>query len=115
MVSSVPSLAMELADTESPDQDAIRGVDLAGTTVGEKYKLSRLLGRGGMGVVYEARNTSTEKRVAVKLLTSAHIDRSLTRRFFREAKASSVAEGDHVVSVYDSRPRRGGWGSLRTQ
>ena len=38
-----------------------------GTTLGGKYKLNRLIGQGGMGAVFDAVNTWTERRVAVKL------------------------------------------------
>lgn len=36
--------------------------------IGEKYKVARLLGEGGMGAVYEAENTWTRRRVAVKVM-----------------------------------------------
>jgi serine/threonine-protein kinase len=74
-----------------------------GLVLGGKYQLVRLLGKGGMGAVYEGRN-QIGKRVAVKLLldpsfTSNH---QLTTRFFREAQASAAVESKHVVDVYDT-------------
>ena len=41
-----------------------------GGTIGGKYRLTRELGRGGMGVVFEATNVVTEARVAIKFLTA---------------------------------------------
>ncbi|HYQ17556.1 MAG TPA: protein kinase [Polyangiaceae bacterium] len=77
---------------------------LIGTVIAEKYELIRLLGQGGMGAVYEGRNASTLKRCAVKVLVSAELAQSgeAVKRFFREARASSVLESDHIVQIFDS-------------
>jgi eukaryotic-like serine/threonine-protein kinase len=77
---------------------------LIGSVIAEKYELIRLLGQGGMGAVYEGRNTSTLKRCAVKVLVSAEMAASgeAVKRFFREARASSVLESDHIVQIFDS-------------
>jgi serine/threonine-protein kinase len=78
--------------------------DLTGVLVAEKYELLRLIGRGGMGAVYEARNISTLKRCAVKLLLTPELagDAEVVKRFFREAKASGMIESEHVVAAFDS-------------
>ena len=78
--------------------------DLTGVLVAEKYELVRLIGRGGMGAVYEARNISTLKRCAVKLLLTPELagDAEVVKRFFREAKASGMIESEHVVAAFDS-------------
>ena len=77
---------------------------IEGTVIAGKYQLVRLLGQGGMGAVYEGRNNATFKRCAVKLLLSPELggNTELIKRFFREARASSVVESDHIVTVYDS-------------
>src|SRR5579883_1346834 len=74
-----------------------------GRVLAQKYELVRLLGKGGMGAVYEGRNP-IGKRVAVKLLLQPEFaqNRTLTARFFREAQASAAAESRHVVDVYDT-------------
>lgn len=84
--------------------------DLTGTRVAEKYELLRLIGRGGMGAVYEARNVATLKRCAVKLLLTPELagDAEVVKRFFREAKASGMIESDHVVAAFDSGIDAGG-------
>ncbi|MCC6215851.1 MAG: serine/threonine protein kinase [Polyangiaceae bacterium] len=86
-------------DARPPTSGGMEGQVIAG-----KYQLLRLLGQGGMGAVYEGRNAATLKRCAVKLLISAELgaNEQVIKRFFREAKASSVIESDHVVTIYDS-------------
>jgi serine/threonine-protein kinase len=92
-------MARAMSSTEATESDSIAGTIIAG-----KYQLVRLLGQGGMGAVYEGRNTATLKRCAVKLLLSPAFggNAELVKRFFREAKASSIIESDHIVQVYDS-------------
>jgi serine/threonine protein kinase len=75
---------------------------LVGSTVAQKYRVERLLGRGGMGAVFSATNTAIGKRVALKFLTrEAARDRDAASRFQREARAASVAESEHIVHVFD--------------
>lgn len=60
-----------------------------GTRVGEnfgKYKITRLLGKGGMGEVYEAVDTSKERTVALKILSDQYSqDERFRERFQRES------------------------------
>jgi serine/threonine protein kinase len=72
--------------------------------VAGRYQLVSLLGRGGMGAVYEARHLRTRKRCAVKLLRAPELsgDGEIVRRFFREARAAGLIECEHVVSALDS-------------
>jgi eukaryotic-like serine/threonine-protein kinase len=74
-----------------------------GATVGGKYRILRLLGRGGMGAVFAAENTLIGKRVALKFLSAeAARDRDAARRFQREAQAASRIESEHIVQVFDA-------------
>src|SRR5690348_16623888 len=74
-----------------------------GSTVGGKYRIERLLGRGGMGAVFAAGNTLIGKRVALKFLSAeAARDRDAARRFQREAQAASMIESEHIVQVFDA-------------
>jgi serine/threonine-protein kinase len=77
---------------------------LIGETLGQRYKLLRLLGRGGMGAVYEAEQTGTLDRVAVKVL-HGHLlvpGGDGPRRFRREAEAVRAIRSDHIVRVLDT-------------
>ena len=73
-----------------------------GTVLGGKYRVVRLLGEGGMGVVLEAENELTGKRVAIKWLhpeLAEHPEGG--QRLIREAQASSKVRHPNVVDVYD--------------
>jgi serine/threonine-protein kinase len=72
--------------------------------VAGKYELIRLVAEGGMGSVYEARNTSTLKRCALKLLSSPELEQhpEIVQRFLLEARAASVLESEHIVQVFDA-------------
>lgn len=70
--------------------------------VGEKYLLERLIGRGGMGAVYEARHTGLERAVAVKLLRHDYLEDShALERFRREARAVARIRHPNVADIYD--------------
>jgi len=72
-----------------------------GTTV-DRYSLVRLLGKGGMGAVYEARHATLARRFALKfLLPSAAVNADALRRFENEAKAAGGLEHPNLVAVTD--------------
>lgn len=67
-----------------------------------KYRIERVLGEGGMGIVYEAVHTKLEQRVAIKLMLPEMQDRpNLLARFEREARAAAKLKSKHVPRVYD--------------
>jgi eukaryotic-like serine/threonine-protein kinase len=76
------------------------GVPPALQTIGD-YRLVREIGRGGMGVVYEAWQVSLRRRVALKVLpfTSAH-DAKHISRFKNEAQAAAQAQHPNIVPVF---------------
>jgi serine/threonine protein kinase len=75
----------------------------AGTVVAEKYRVLRLVGRGGMGDVYEALNLSLGKRVALKFVGLGRgSEPTVVARFHREAKSVAAITSAHVVQVFDS-------------
>jgi len=76
---------------------------LVGTTVAGKYRVDRLIGRGGMGAVFQATNLVIGKRVALKFLDQESAkNREATLRFQREAEAAGMAESAHIVQIFDS-------------
>ncbi|AQA04501.1 hypothetical protein BVC93_21035 [Mycobacterium sp. MS1601] len=66
------------------------------------YELTRLLGRGGMGEVYEARDTAKDRTVALKLLPPELSHNSTFRkRLEREARSAGKLQEPHVVPIHD--------------
>jgi serine/threonine-protein kinase len=76
---------------------------LLGTTLGDAYRIVRMIGEGGMGRVYEARHTRLgNKRFAVKMLHAEYARQpDVVARFQREAEAASGITHPNVVDVYD--------------
>ena len=73
-----------------------------GSVVNGKYRLTRLLGEGGMGTVYEAEHGGLGTRVAIKVLHPDLARRSgLVERFLQEARVAAQIRSLHVVQVTD--------------
>ncbi len=73
---------------------------LPGETLAGKYRVERVLGRGGMGIVVAARHLELEERVAIKFLLRKD-DPIAVERFLREARAAAKVKNEHVCRVYD--------------
>jgi serine/threonine-protein kinase len=83
-------------------------VDLRNVAIGRLphvvgYEVERILGRGGMGVVYKARHLKLGRTVALKMMLSGRYagGRELSR-FLREAGAVAALRHEHIVHVYDA-------------
>jgi tRNA A-37 threonylcarbamoyl transferase component Bud32 len=73
-----------------------------GKILGDKYRLTELIGRGGMGSVYEAEHVVLNKRVAVKLLHPEYAgDGEIKARFLREAQAASAIGHANIIEIHD--------------
>jgi eukaryotic-like serine/threonine-protein kinase len=70
--------------------------------VAEKYELVGLIGRGGMGSVWEARHATLGTRFAIKFIESEYADSQEARsRFLKEAKAAATVQSKHLIQIYD--------------
>ncbi len=73
-----------------------------GDLVDGKYRLLRVIGEGGWGVVFEGENVRTLKRVAIKLLRARpDLTADIRNRFEREAQAAGRIGSEHIVEVFD--------------
>ncbi len=68
---------------------------------GDKYRTERELGRGGMGVVYEAVHVQLGSKVALKRLAAEAVTPDNVQRFLREARAAANLRSPHVARVMD--------------
>ena len=73
-----------------------------GHLLGGKYRVERVLGAGGMGVVVAARHVALDARFAIKLMRrEAASDEESVARFLREARAAGRLKSEHCVHVID--------------
>ena len=75
---------------------------LVGRVLNKKYQIVKLIGRGGMGAVYQAVHRDLDKKVAVKtLLPSLAENEEVYQRFLLEARAASRLRHPHIIEVTD--------------
>ena len=77
---------------------------MIGSVIDGRYKVLRLLGKGGMGKVFEAEHTGTGRHVAVKVILSEALNsrRDLGQRFQREARTAGTIDTRHIVAIVDT-------------
>ena len=81
--------------------EARRG-GMVGTTVAGRYRITSLLGSGGMGTVYLADQVAMERQVVLKFLHPAYSSRrDLMERFHREARAASKIKNSNTIVLHD--------------
>ena len=84
------------------NDDSLIGYQLA------NFRLERLLGRGGMGLVYYGWDTILERAVAIKLIDSRDQRRTAyAQQFVQEAKAIAKLQHDHIIQVYQAGEKDG--------
>jgi serine/threonine protein kinase len=77
------------------------------TQISDRYEISHELGRGGMAVVYLARQTDLDRWVALKELHPEPRDASIVRRFLRESRLAGSLSHPNIVTVLDFFERDG--------
>ena len=66
-----------------------------------RYRIVRVLGQGGMGVVYHAHDDQLDRPVAIKVVAAAHEHEVGRQRLQREAKAAARIRPPHICQIYD--------------
>ena len=72
-----------------------------GKTIAGRYRVERLIAKGGMGRVYLATQIPLERQVAIKLLVNQRLDAEFRKRFFLEASICAKLVHRHIVTVHD--------------
>jgi serine/threonine protein kinase len=94
-------LRLHTADLGEPAAGS-GGDPLVGVTLDGRYRILRVIGEGGMGVVYEALHVVIEKPVAVKVLRDSFTSRpDVVERFRQEAKSASRIGHPNIIDVSD--------------
>ncbi|APR88023.1 Serine/threonine protein kinase [Minicystis rosea] len=76
---------------------------MIGAIIGQRYRIVRLVGAGGMGSVYEAVHVASTVHMAMKLITAETArNATLVGRFEREARATTTLDTPHIVKVLDT-------------
>ena len=78
-------------------------VNLVGSTLAGRYRLTQLLGQGGMGTVYKAQDTAMSDRVVAVKVLAPHLvsDERQVMRFEQEARAANQLRHPNTISVLD--------------
>src|SRR5207247_2086283 len=72
------------------------------------YSILKMLGEGGMGVVFEAKDTNLDRLVALKVLRPEQAANEQSRqRFVQEAKIVAALQHDHIITIYQVGEERG--------
>jgi eukaryotic-like serine/threonine-protein kinase len=88
---------------EPPKVDAyVSPYATPGAVIDDRYRVDRVIGRGGVGLVVAATHLGIEQRVAIKMIRDdVPMQRELLERFQREARATAMIRSEHVARVLD--------------
>jgi len=102
-VAAAPAMAATPAPSGSrEDPQRTQVMEMVEGLLGRRYRLEQELGRGGMGVVYLARDTQLDRPVALKFLGTLMDDsQEYRQRFMREAKVAAKVNHPNIISIYD--------------
>jgi serine/threonine protein kinase len=94
--------AWSIAVAPSSVAAAVPGEQLVGTTLANRYEIISLLGEGGMGAVYKARDTELDRLVAIKLIRPELAkDPEMLRRFKQELILARQITHKNVIRIFD--------------
>src|SRR5467141_4656915 len=100
--------AWSIAVTPPPDAPYAQGEELVGTLLAERYEILELLGQGGMGAVYKARDTELERLVALKLIRADLASNpEILRRFKQELILAREVTHRNVIRIFDLGQAKG--------
>lgn len=109
MRSRAPSEAEKAEPDSPPSGESAGGPGSLPPDALPGYDITRELHRGGQGVVYEAIQTSTKRKVAIKVLIEGpHASRAARKRFEREIELVAGLKHPNIVAVFDSGVTRDG-------
>jgi eukaryotic-like serine/threonine-protein kinase len=83
--------------------EQVSAESLEGQVIGGRFKVTKLLGEGGMGYVFKATQTSNNREVALKILKEEYMaDEVIRARFLREAEAIAQMNHPNIVTLFDN-------------
>ncbi len=95
----IPPIPGERSGARSDRGGAAASPDIP--DLGERYRIERELGRGGMGRVFVARDLNLDRQVAIKLLSAGAHGEDELRRFGQEARAAGSLNHPNILAVHD--------------
>ncbi|PZM79107.1 MAG: hypothetical protein DKT66_21730 [Candidatus Melainabacteria bacterium] len=94
--------SVDVCPTDATKLQTVSKDPLVGTTLDDRYLIEGVIGRGGMGVVYRARQQNMDKDMAIKMLYSHKVSEpEAIKRFHREAKTVTAVRHHHIINLYD--------------
>ena len=95
-------MSSETQETGPRSTEMARSLPRIGDLVAGKYRIEKVVGEGGMGVVFAAYHEVLDQRVAVKVLLADAKGDTVVERFVREAQAAARLQSEHVARVMDA-------------
>jgi len=97
-------LGTSATDSMTPLDKSVlaKTTEMVGATLSERWLVTRKIGQGGMGAVYEATHTMIGKQVAIKILLDKYANReSIVARLKKEAELASSIRHPHIIDITD--------------